>query len=78
MTNETDPLWVEIISLQVAKDLRNETVRHGIKRIERSTLTSENTIMLKVYTIETAGDLRTTTNLITFGHEKVQVGTRQH
>lgn len=52
MTNETDPLWVEIISLQVAKDLRNETVRHGIKRIERSTLTSENTIMLKVYTID--------------------------
>lgn len=34
MTDETDPLWVEIIGLEIAKDLRNQAIRHGIERIE--------------------------------------------
>jgi hypothetical protein len=43
VTDETDPFGIEIIALQIAEDLRDEPVRHGVERAECPTLYDENT-----------------------------------
>ena len=38
VTDETDPFGIEIIALQIAEDLRDEPVGHGVERAECPTL----------------------------------------